>query len=162
MMRLQDRKDMRSLIGSLEAVNSGVALHQRQNWFSCQRVNCPAAFYSFRASPGTIPSPCHSCLMSNTVYAFHTLLLLMMMMMKVTVMVMMVIFGSSSQFFPFAHRTGFILRCPEANVWFAYARTNSKLPPSKVTVNQHRFLKDWNECLSIEASYLLKLLVILF
>lgn len=72
MMRLQDIGDKHSLIRSLEAVNSWVASHQGQNWFSCQRVNYPAAIYSFRASPGRIPSPCHSCLMSNTVYTFHT------------------------------------------------------------------------------------------
>lgn len=67
----------------------------------------------------------------------HTLLLLLLMMMKV--MVMMVIFGPSSQFFSFAHRTGFILRCPEANV-ICLRQSELKAPPSEVTVNQHRFL----------------------
>lgn len=149
MMRLRDIGDKHSLIRSLEAVNSWVASHQGRNWFSCQRVNYPAAIYSFRPSPGRIPSPCHSCLMSNTVYTFHTtslLLLVVVMMMKV----MMVIFGSSSQFFfsPFAHGTGFILRCPQANM--ICLRQNELKPPpppprpSEATVNQHRFLKGWN------------------
>lgn len=147
MMRLRDIGDKHSLIRSLEAVNSWVASHQGRNWFSCQRVNYPAAIYSFRASPGRIPSPCHSCLMSNTVYTFHTtslLLLVVVMMMKV----MMVIFGSSSQFFfPSSHTELVLSYAAHRRIWFAYARTNSNLPPprpSEATVNQHRFLKGWN------------------
>lgn len=42
----------------------------------------------------------------------HILLLLLLMKMKMKRK--MIIFGASSQFFPFTHRTGFILRCPEA------------------------------------------------
>lgn len=134
-MRLWDRRDKHSLIGSLEAVNSGVALLQWQNWFSCQRVNYPAAIYSFGASPGRIPSPCHSCQFTDCT---HILIIAVDEEEEedgyIWLFLPVLPLHTQNWFYPKMPRSACDLLTPE--------RTQSF--PSEVTVNQHNFLKGWN------------------
>lgn len=103
----------------MSGITSGTELiFMSESELSCSHRLVPCVSWEDSVTLSQLPDVKHSLHIS------HDLLLLVMMM-----KVMMVIFGSSFQFFsPFAHGTGFILRCPEANV-ICLRQNELKAPP---------------------------------